>query len=177
MTLAERVDASVAWGHSRSHVELERHVQCIEEREGIVLPPSYKQFLLEYDGCPNLFRGAPLFSVDQLLDPTQTHAVNIALEDLNTPIPSFVAPVKPHWRDENMLCIGMDSQGSIVFVLDPSSIHDDGEMDVIAWFSGLGMRFPCFAEMLEFIADMLDVRGNRRRSDLERREVEREAAA
>lgn len=136
--------------------ELERHFDYIETRDGIVLPHSYKDFLTECDGCRNLFRGAAMFSVAQLLDPSQTSAANAALEDLNTPIPSFVAPVQPHWRDEQMLCIGMDPQGDIVFVLDPSSVRDDGEMDVIAWFSGLGMRFPSFPHMLEFLVDLME---------------------
>ncbi len=139
-----------------SHDDMVRHFAYIETSRGTRLPASYKDFLSECDGCRNLFRGAGLFSVAQLLDPTHAHAADDALEDLNTPIPSYVTPVEPHWRREGLLCIGLDPAGDIVFVLDPSSARDDGEMDVIAWFSGLGMRFPSFHHMLEFLGDLME---------------------
>lgn len=136
--------------------EIDRHLAYIETRAGTALPPSYRDFLSECDGCRNLFRGAGLLSLAQLLDPVQGAAADDVLEDLNTPIPSFVAPVKPQWRDENLLCIGMDPAGDIVFVLDPASVRDDGEMEVVAWISGLGMRLSSFTHLLEFLADLMD---------------------
>lgn len=136
--------------------EIERHFAYIEMRAGMSLPPSYSDFLRECDGCRNLFRGARLLSLGQLLDPMQEAAADAVLEDLNTPIPSFVSPVKPQWRDENLMCIGMNPEGDIVFVLDPASVRSDGEMDVIAWISGLGVRLPSFKHLLDFLADLLD---------------------
>ena len=47
--------------------EVERHFAYIETRTGTALPPSYKDFLTECDGCKNLFRGAGLLSLAQLL--------------------------------------------------------------------------------------------------------------
>lgn len=136
--------------------EIDRHLDYVQTRAGVILPPSYRAFLGECDGCRNLFRGAGLLSLGQLLDPTQEAAADAALEDLNTPIPSFVSPAKPQWRDDNLLCIGMDANGDIVFVLDPASVREDGEMDVVAWISGLGIRLASFAHLLEFLADLID---------------------
>jgi hypothetical protein len=141
-----------------SEEEMTRHFAFIEASRGFRLPPSYKEFLSEFDGCHQLFRGAALFSVAQLLDPTHANAADDAIEDLNTPIPSFVTPVQPHWRRDGLICIGLDAAGDVVFVLDPASVRDDGEMDVVAWFSGLGVRLPSFMHLLDFIGDLMDTR-------------------
>ena len=147
-----------------THEEMVRHVECIELNRNLKLPPSYKQFLLDCNGCRNLFHGADLFSLSQLLDPSCIHATDDAIEDLNTPIPCYVSPVKPHWKKDGLICIGIDATGDIVFVLDTNAVHEDGELDVIAWFSGLGMRFPSFRLMLEFLADMMEQNNDPRTS-------------
>ena len=157
VSLAEQAGDPIVCDLPRwSHDEIQRHFAYIETSTGASLPPSYRDFLSECDGCRNLFRGAGLLSLAQLLDPIQASAADAALEDLNTPIPSFVAPTQSHWRDERLLCIGMDPEGEIVFVLDPGSERADGEMDVIAWFSGLGMRLASFTHLLEFLGDLMD---------------------
>lgn len=157
VTLAEQTGEPIVCDLPRfSTDEIDRHMTYIEARYGTALPPSYRAFLEECDGCSNLFRGAGLLSLAQLLDPLHAVAADAALEDLNTPIPSFVAPAQPHWRDKNLICIGMDKDAQIVFVLDPGSRRSDGEMDVIAWIAGLGVRLPSFAHLLEFLCDLVD---------------------
>ncbi|PIE06156.1 MAG: hypothetical protein CSA75_00980 [Sorangium cellulosum] len=137
--------------------EIKRHFAYLETRYGVALPPSYRAFLTECDGCQNLFRGAKLLSLKQLLDPLEGSG-SAVVEDLNTPIPSFVAPDRVHWRDDELICIGLDQGGDIVFVLDPASVRADGEMEVIAWIAGLGVRLTCFAHLLEFLGDLMDTR-------------------
>lgn len=136
--------------------EREQHYAYFRAQHGVSLPPSYRAFLDTYDGVANVFRGTSLLSCQELLDPAQTRRADTALDDLNTPIPSFVSPIKPQWRDQNLIVIGIDERSEIVFVLDPASRRDDGEMEVIAWIAGLGMRLSSFAQLFDFLADLVE---------------------
>jgi len=139
-----------------SRHEIKQQIAILETVRGICLPASYKEFLYSCDGCQNLFHGAGLYSVAQLLDPACAQAVDGVIADFHTPVPCYSAPVKPDWRQSAYLCIGTDPTGDIVFVLDTGTVYHGGEMDVIAWFSGIGLRFPSFAHLLEFIADLVE---------------------
>ncbi len=133
--------------------ELQRRLACIGHSYGVRLPPSYAEFLIAYDGWPRVFRGASLLSTTQMLDPAVLHKAGMALAQLQLPgEPSGLADRLE--REEDLVPIGMDEEATVVMALDPSTERLDGEMDVLLWVSGLGMRLESFAELLEWLGDL-----------------------
>lgn len=137
----------------------QEQVECIariESQLGCALPPSVRELLCSVDGCDNLFRNARLYSLRELQSPMCQEQAKLRMPELHTPVPSPVAANDQPWRDTPMLCIGADESGNTVFMLDPSVRRSSGEMDVIGWFSGLGVRLPSLASLLSFLADMIE---------------------
>lgn len=134
--------------------ELQRRIACIEHGYGVRLPPAYAEFLTAYDGWPRVFRGASLLSTTQLLDPGISHKSGVALAQLQ--LPGDGGSDDGPARDSELVPIGMDDDASIVMALDPSTERLDGEMDVVVWISGLGMRFDSFADLMDWLGDLAD---------------------
>lgn len=133
--------------------ELQRRLACIAHGYGVRLPPSYAEFLMAYDGWPRVFRGASLLSTAQMLDPAVLHKAGMALAQLQLPGESSSLPETLE-REEDLVPIGMDDDATIVMAIDPSTERLDGEMDVVVWISGLGMRLESFAELIEWLGDL-----------------------
>jgi hypothetical protein len=130
-------------------------VQSVERCYGVALPPSYKEFLLRYDGWTNVFRGASLLSTTQLLNPAWHHRAEIALDRAAAAhLPGRLASARNSWRDDNLIPIGLDPSGSIVLVLDAGSANTHGEMESVAWISELGLRVPSFADLLDLFCEL-----------------------
>ena len=128
-------------------------LRSVEHCWGVSLPPSYRQFLLRYDGWPNVFRGASLLSTTQLLDPSWHHRAQTAIDRASAAhLPARHGRVET--LDDSLIPIGLDSAGSIVFVLDMATADSAGETGAVAWISGLGIRVPSFAELLELIGEL-----------------------
>lgn len=155
--LAKQLGQPVAFNlQQRTAEQLQQQFSAVEAQLGCPLPPSYRDLLMLTDGCDNLFRGAGLLPLEQLASQQQQHVAKQHMQELSTPIPSaMVTSSAQAWRDTKMLCIGSDPKADTLFVLDPSTRRESGEMDVIGWFSGVGIRFPSVARWLEFLADML----------------------
>lgn len=155
--LAKQLGQPVAFNLQQHTAEqLQEKFNAVEAQLGCPLPPSYREFLTLTDGCDNLFRGAGLLPLAQLASHQQQYVAKQHMQELTTPIPSaMVTSSAQAWRDTQMLCIGSDPKADTLFVLDPSARRENGEMDVIGWFSGVGIRFPSVATWLEFLADML----------------------
>jgi len=135
--------------------ELQRRIASIELGYKVRLPPSYKEFLALYDGWPRVFRGASLLATAQLLDPAIVYKADTALaQQLLNGAASGQAPGQQ--RACELVPIGLDDNATIVVAIDPTTERLDGEMDVVVWISGLGMRLESFAELLEWLADLLE---------------------
>lgn len=122
---------------------------------GVALPPSYREFLLRYDGWADVFRKAALMSTTQLLNPAWHHRAELALQRAAAAhLPGRHASTRAGLHDDNLIPIGLDPQGSIVFVLDAGAIDTYGEMQAVAWISELGIRVPSFADLLELFCEL-----------------------
>ncbi|MBI5535880.1 MAG: SMI1/KNR4 family protein [Deltaproteobacteria bacterium] len=143
-------------------------VQSVERCYGVTLPPSYREFLLRYDGWANVFRGAALLSTAQLLNPAWHHRAEIALERAaSAHLPGRHDSTRNSWGDDNLIPIGLDSSGSIVLVLDATSTNTWGEMEAVAWISELGLRVPSFADLLDLFCELSNKGASCRPRDFE----------
>lgn len=135
---------------------IDARLVAVEHDNGIVLPPSYKEFMRSYDGWPFVFRGSSLLGSTELVAPEREARKAAALDELGTPLPSFVAPMSTQWRDNQVLLIGVDERADVVLVFDVEAPDAHGEMEVVSWIAGLGMRHASFGELLEFLADLTE---------------------
>jgi len=130
-------------------------VASVEQCYSVALPPSYREFLLRYDGWNNVFRNACLMSTAQLLNPAWHHRAEVALQRAAAAhLPGRHTSTRGPWHDDNLIPIGLDPAGSIVFVLDAGSIDSYGEMQAVAWISELGIRIPSFADLIELFCEL-----------------------
>jgi hypothetical protein len=136
--------------------ELLSRLAGIEQCYQLKLPPSYREFLLRYDGWPFVFRGASLLSCDQLLNPGLIHSAEVVLERANTPVPAVVTQSGLSWRDDALMPIGMDDSGEILFALDASTAKCTGEMDMLVWIAELGIRLSSFGELFDLLCDLTE---------------------
>jgi hypothetical protein len=153
---ARRLQAIVSFRTSNvGTAELQRRVACIEHAYCVRLPLSYAEFLLAYDGLPRVFHGASLLSTAQLLDPSTAHKADHALAQIQLPgdDPTGSANLP---RNDDLVPVGMDDDATIIMALDPSTERVDGEMDIVVWISGLGVRLESFAALLDWLADLLE---------------------
>jgi hypothetical protein len=139
---------------------LAERLDAVERRWGLVLPPSYREFLAVYDGWPSVYRGASLLSCEELLDPSLPIQAESVIEVANTPVPGL-APARAAWREDRLVPIGIDPSLDTLFVLDASSVRADGEMDAVAWISELGVRVPSFADLLDLVCELTEARMGR----------------
>lgn len=138
-------------------IAVAKRVAAVERCYGVALPPSYREFLLRYDGWHHAFRRASLLSTEQLLNPSWLHRAEIVLDRVALPAVRRERGLQQACED-NLIPFGLDDTGSIVFVFDANKRDDDGELEVMAWFSGLGMRVPSFAWLLDMLCDLTSTR-------------------
>jgi hypothetical protein len=130
-------------------------VQSLERCYGVRLPPSYREFMLRYDGWPNVFRGASLLSTAQMHNPSWHHRAQMAIDRASPAhLPARHGRVRAQLLDDNLIPIGLDPAGSIVFLLDAETVESDGEMGAVAWISELGVRVPSFSDLLELFCEL-----------------------
>lgn len=139
-------------------------VEQIEQIYGVFLPPRYREFLLGLDGWTDIFRNASLFNADRVLElASHCHAYDtrddIEATDTNGTSGSSL-------REDRQIIIGGDDDLDVVFVLDATSVREDGEMDVIAWLGGVGVRQPDFYTFVSFLSELgLPLQGERHDDD------------
>lgn len=138
-----------------------KRVAAVERCYGVALPPSYREFLLRYDGWQHAFRRTSLLSTEQLLNPSWLHRAEIVLDRIAVPSVRRarasdlgMRATDPAVSEENLIAFGLDDAGSTVFVFDANTCDESGEMEVLAWFSGLGIRVPSFPWLLDMLCDL-----------------------
>jgi hypothetical protein len=126
-----------------------------EERLGVPLPPSYRQFLARYDGWPRFFEGASLLGTACLGNRLYDEFARAAFAAAETPEPDLGPPSRRR-RYERVVPFGVDLQSTTLFAFDTAVRRADGEYEVIAWINELGIRrddFPTFLESLLELAE------------------------
>jgi hypothetical protein len=150
----------------RSSAEIARKIDAIEHCYGTHLPQSYRDFLVNYDGWRHAFRNASLLSSEEVLSPS----LLLRFEDAMLEISRLNADDDPRGLvqlESHLIPIGCDENMDVVFVFDMMSVAQDGEMEIIAWISGLGVRVGNFAELLELLADLTETPISRTHSGYE----------
>ena len=135
-----------------------KRVAAVERCYGVALPPSYREFLLRYDGWHHAFHRASLLSTEQLLNPSWLHRAEIVLDRMAVPSVRRARASELGTNEENLIPFGLDDTGSTVFVFDANAADESGELEVMAWFSGLGIRVPSFPWLLDMLCDLTSSR-------------------
>lgn len=139
--------------------QLDQVIDAVQRAFGTELPRSYRQFLHTYDGWPGLFAGTSLLSLGELMNGAYLHRATSFVDDEDmTPTPSYVSLCVPGWLRPGMIPVAVDAAGQVAFALDPESCSDDGEMEIVMWIAGLGMRVSSFAQMLQQVCDLYEQR-------------------
>jgi hypothetical protein len=130
-------------------------IALAEERLGRPLPPSYRAFLRSHDGWPRFFEGATLLGTANLGKRLYEDLARAAWEASETSAaelgPSRFAP---RLRRPELVPFGVDLQATTLFAFDPARISADGECEVIAWVSEIGVRRESFTAFLEWILEL-----------------------
>jgi hypothetical protein len=118
-------------------------VEAAERRLGFELPPTYKQFLLRYDGWTRFFDGADMLAADQLGNAEHERAAHALLDATSNTF---------SYRRRRLLPFAVDSQLCSVFAFDLSS--EGREKEVIGWVGELGVRASNFTDFLQLLAEV-----------------------
>lgn len=129
-------------------------IDVAERRLRRRLPPSYRAFLREHDGWPQLFQGASLLGTRQLSRSSFAELTMATFAAYETTLAEMGARA---WREGGapMIPFGMDPTGSIIFAFNPALTNREGEMEVVYWINGLGDRCKDFPELLALVLEML----------------------
>jgi hypothetical protein len=149
----------------------EHAIEGAERRMGMRLPPSYRALLAQHDGWPQVFAGAGLLGVRPLARGTYLGVARMVVEeneggaDLRGPSRGAAtgAPRSRRSRRAGLVPFGIDPEGETLFAWDTGTRQMDGEMEVVLWTNGVGMRLPSFPDLLALIADMLSAELDERR--------------
>lgn len=136
----------------------EHAIDGAERRMGLRLPPSYRALLAQHDGWPQVFAGAGLLGVRPLAHGTYLGVARMVLEeneDTGADPRAAGGPRIRRGRRAGLVPFGIDPEGETLFAWDTDARREDGEMDVVLWTNGVGMRLPSFPDLLALIADML----------------------
>lgn len=136
------------------HAEASRKLAAVERCYGVRLPPTYREFLLQYDGWPTVFRDASLSSCAQLLSPVVRHRAEIALDRAHVPFPTRTGS-RGRWRQDDVIPIGVSDSANMLIALDANSVDACGEMDTLMWVADIGVRLPSFTDMLLFLTELV----------------------
>lgn len=122
-------------------------LRIAEMRLALKLPPSYRQFLLFSDGWPSFFEGADLLGTADVGRPS---CLDPALQAQGTqPNPLLSIPGYEH-----LLPFGASKDGKTLFAFDTRPPRAQGEMPVVAWIGGLGLKLPNFTEFLALVLQL-----------------------
>ena len=128
----------------------EAQIAAAEARLGHRLPPSYREFLELHNGWPRFFEGASMLSASELGTRSYDTLARAALEAAESPL----APEAPHpafRRRATLIPFAVDAQATTLFAFNSEHRHADGEMEVVAWVSELGVSAPNFGEFLSLL--------------------------
>ena len=161
----------------------EEAIASAERRMGMRLPPSYRALLAMHDGWPQIFGATGLLGVLPLTRGAYLGVAQMMIEENEgaarlesaqragggaSPREMAVdvgrgqgqgegdgARARGRMRAAGLVPFGIDAEAETLFAWDPESVRADGEMEVVVWMSGLGMRLGSFPELLELLVDML----------------------
>ncbi|HSN96900.1 MAG TPA: SMI1/KNR4 family protein [Candidatus Nanopelagicales bacterium] len=157
----------------------ESAIAAAERRMGLRLPPSYRALLAMHDGWPQLYAGAGLLGVRPLARGAYLGVAQMILEENEgaarraiAGAPRGGAPrsargwsisgaggtalrTRSRGRAAGLMPFGIDQDAETLFAWDRETIREDGEMEVVLWMSGIGMRLDSFPDLLDLLADML----------------------
>ncbi|EYF07334.1 SMI1/KNR4 family protein [Chondromyces apiculatus] len=159
----------------------EEAIASAERRMGMRLPPSYRALLAMHDGWPQIFGATGLLGVLPLTRGAYLGVAQMMIEEnegaarpesaqgaggVASPREMAVeggrgqgegdgARSRGRMRAAGLVPFGIDAEAETLFAWDPESVRADGEMEVVVWMSGLGMRLGSFPELLELLVDML----------------------
>lgn len=148
-------------------------VALVERRIGRALPPSYRAFLAQHDGFPLLFNAVSLLGANALARGTYVDLARLVLEECETP-----------WRDgaasaptsRELVPFAIDPSADTVAAWNPAVVTADGELEVVVWVAGIGLRCESFARFLELVLDMVSAELDERAVRLAPRSAPRAAA-
>jgi hypothetical protein len=129
-----------------------RKIKKAEERIGRPLPPSYRDFLMRYDGWPRFFEGATLLGTSLLGKPSYLELARSAFAAAETPVPDLGPPSRA--QNISIIPFGIDAQATTLFAFNVDVMSADGEYEVISWINELGMRRSSFEDFLELVIEL-----------------------
>lgn len=139
----------------------EAAIVAAERRMGLRLPPSYRALLALHDGWPQLYAGAGLLGVRPLTRGAYLGVAQMVIEEnegaarYSGAIRASQARARGSARPAGLIPFGIDPDAETLFAWDPQVQREDGELEVVLWMNGLGMRLASFPELLELLVDML----------------------
>jgi hypothetical protein len=119
----------------------EQAIAGAERRMGLRLPPSYRALLALHDGWPLFFGGAGLLGVRSLARGAYVGVARMVIDESE--------------GGAGLIPFGIDADAETIFAWDAGEARADGELEVMLWTNGVGVRLPSFPDLLELIADML----------------------
>lgn len=135
----------------------ESALERAERRIGHRLPPSYRAFLTRFDGWHRFFDGATLLGTKDLGKSSYADLAQAAFEAAETPIPDGGPPSsRVRGYPGDLITFGIDPEGTTLFAFDPSSVDDDGEMEVVAWIHEFGLRRESFTDFLDGVLELCE---------------------
>ncbi len=129
-------------------------VRVAEQRLGRPLPPSYREFLLLFDGWPRFYDGATLLGTASLGRRMYDDLARAAFEAAETPEPELGPPSR--FKPKVLIPFGIDMQATTLFVFNPTAVSESGEYEVIAWMNEIGLRRSSFESFLEMILELCE---------------------
>ena len=122
-------------------------IVAAEARLGHRLPPSYREFLQLHNGWPRFFEGASMLSASELGTRSYETLARAAIEAAESPL----APEATHpaFRPRpTLIPFAVDAQATTLFAFNSQRRHRDGELEVVAWVSELGVSATNFSDFL-----------------------------
>jgi hypothetical protein len=130
----------------------EAAIVAAEQRLGLKLPVSYREFLRAHDGWPRFYEGATLLGTSQLGKRSYDELLAAVFRASETPVPEIGPPSAESVRPR-LIPFAADLQGLTLFAFDTQHGASDGELAVVAWVNELGIRAASFSELLESVLD------------------------
>ena len=116
----------------------------LEERTGLVLPPSYRTFLSLHDGWRMVDGATDLLSVQEMLEGPRQRKIKKWQEQARRTGDSVAA---------NSLVIGSSDITPTRLLLDPESMDSEGEWRVVQHHKAEEYDYPSFLDWLEESAE------------------------
>jgi hypothetical protein len=126
----------------------------VERRLGRPLPSSYRAFLAEHDGFPQLYQSTSLLGAGHLARGTYVDLARMVLAECEAPAADWTPLSRRARKVRELIPFAIDLHGDTIVAWDPSTEHGD-EMEVVLWMNEIGERLPSFEAFLVFVLDML----------------------